>query len=104
AVKRDQGDAIFQRFWVFHHYVIGCLLVAIGNLIGVPLWRNARSNAEPITFSLKAQQVFQGYSVKPAGGACVPSPAATTNMRRLTIDIGGDYIRLNLVESGGLRS
>src|SRR5919201_4927443 len=45
----------------------------------------------------EAEDRLERDTIEPSRGARVPAPAAAALVRRLTVDVGGDHIRLELV-------
>lgn len=75
--------------------------ISVVDFAGWPVGGEAGGEAELGAFEMDAEEGFEDEAIGPAGGACVPSPAAATGVWRDCVDVGGDDIGLDAVSRNG---
>ena len=82
---------------VFDLYFVASGAVSKHDSESWPRLRNARIKMQRRASNSQSQNAFDAGALHPSRGARIPSPAATPDVRRDSIDIRGNNIRFNFV-------
>src|SRR6185369_17985120 len=81
---------------VFDGHVVCGRSVAVGELIALPGWWNARLDVQAVSSKTKAEDRFQSDAVQPSRRSRVPGPSAAASVRRSAVDIRRNDVRFHL--------
>src|SRR5438876_6620850 len=103
AVELERRDAPAHAARVLDDDVIPRGPIPERNGEPLPGWRDTRIEHKSCALQPEAEQPFDPGPVEPSGRSRVPSPAATTDVRRLGVYVSRDDVRLDLVLADPVR-